>query len=563
MTLHDRMGLGYLAEFMHRRGIKNLVVSPGSRNAPVIEAFCTNSNFSCITIVDERSAAFFALGMAQQTRQPVAIACTSGTAPLNYAPAIAEAYYQRIPLLVLTADRPIEYIDQGDGQTIRQQGMYANYIRKSFHFPQTIKTADDLWYARRIASEALNACVYPVAGPVHINLPFAEPLYGVSLPEVAKPRDFSIKQVYSVLSSEAVEQLLGTWAVHKKKMVIAGQMHHNPELDEILQNLAGNPSVAILSETTSNLNGPLDIPWIDRCLAALPENDVMYQPDLLITFGGSVISKRIKAWLKNSNLKEHWHIDPSDHNMDTYQRLTASIPTEPIQFFRQMGSYLREGTGDYALRWKTLSDTTREAHRKFVSECQYSDLKIFQRIIDNIPPGYDIQLANSTPVRYAQLFDYNHYHRFFSNRGVSGIDGCLSTAAGAAYASQKPTLCITGDLGFFYDSNALWNKHFPRNLKIILINNEGGGIFRFLEGPDKTGVLEEFFEARHQNSAEHIVKAFGLQYFAASDEKSLSKALKSFFDHVNAPTLLEIYSPPEESARVLRNYFTRLGQLEG
>jgi 2-succinyl-5-enolpyruvyl-6-hydroxy-3-cyclohexene-1-carboxylate synthase len=563
MMLHDRMGLGYLAELMLRRGIRNLVISPGSRNAPIIETFCKNKNFSCITIVDERSAAFFALGMAQQTRQPVAIACTSGTAPLNYAPAIAEAYYQRIPLLVLTADRPVEYIDQGDGQTIRQHGLYANYIKQSFQFPQSIKTADDLWYANRLTSEALNACLYPVAGPVHINLPFAEPLYGVAHYEAPEPKDFGVLQINHVLSGEAVSQLQEEWASYNKKLIIAGQMHPNLDLDIVLQGLAVNPSVAILAETTSNLNGLENIAWIDRCLAAMPENDELYQPDLLITFGGAVISRRIKAWLKKSKVKAHWHVDTADLNMDSYQRLTRSIPVESFQFFRQMRSNLATGTGEYSSIWKILSEKAGKAHQQIVSQCPYSDLKIFERIINCIPAGYDIQLGNSTPIRYAQLFEYRNTHRFFSNRGVSGIDGCLSTAAGAAFASQNPTLCITGDLAFFYDSNALWNKHFPKNLKIILINNGGGGIFRFLEGPDKSGLLEEFFEARHQTSAEHIVKAFGLDYFAAFDEDSLAHQLKSFFGQENTPALLEVHSPPEESAKILRNYFNRLGHAGG
>jgi 2-succinyl-5-enolpyruvyl-6-hydroxy-3-cyclohexene-1-carboxylate synthase len=556
--VHDRMGLEYLAELMFQRGIRYLVNSPGSRNAPIIDAFCKRRGFECLAIVDERSAAFFALGMAQQLQQPVAIACTSGTAPLNFAPAIAEAYYQRIPLLVLTADRPVEFIDQGDGQTIRQQNVFSNFIRKSIQFPQTIKTSDDLWYANRLASEALNACTFPVSGPVHINLPFSEPLYGVNIPEAPAPKDIKVLQTEPLLSVEAKKGLQAEWQASEKKLVIAGQLLPNSELEAVLKNLAKNPSVVILTEATSNLNGPEFITWIDRCLGAMPEGDTSYAPDLLITFGGAVVSKRIKSWLRKATVKSHWHIDTADLNMDTYQHLTWSIPMGPVGFFRQFLPMAVAGHGDYAEKWQTLSAHAREAHKVFLAESPYSDLTIFEKIIKNTPPAYDIQLANSTPVRYAQLFEYPHAYRFDSNRGVSGIDGSISAAAGAAFISHKPTLMITGDLGFFYDSNALWNKHFPKNLKIIMINNGGGGIFRYIDGPDQTGMLEEFFEARHDTSAENIARAFGLDYSEASDAESLDQVLKDFFCESEKPAVLEIKSPAAGSAATLRAYFRNL-----
>lgn len=556
--VHDRMGLEYLAELMFQRGIRYLVISPGSRNAPIIDAFCKRRGFECLAIVDERSAAFFALGMAQQLQQPVAIACTSGTAPLNFAPAIAEAYYQRIPLLVLTADRPVEFIDQGDGQTIRQQNVFSNFIRKSIQFPQTIKTSDDLWYANRLASEALNACTFPVSGPVHLNLPFSEPLYGVNIPEAPAPKDMKVLQTEPLLSVEAKKELEVEWQASEKKLIIAGQLSPNSELEALLKNLAKNPSVVILTEATSNLNGPEFIAWIDRCLGAIRADDTGYAPDLLITFGGAVVSKRIKSWLRKAAVKAHWHIDIADLNMDTYQHLTRSIPMGPAGFFRQFLPMAGAGQGNYAEKWESLSAQARKAHEKFLAESPYSDLRIFEKIIENIPPGYDIQLANSTPVRYAQLFEYPHAYRFDSNRGVSGIDGSISTAAGAAFISQKPTLMITGDLGFFYDSNAMWNKHFPKSLKIIMINNGGGGIFRYIDGPDQTGMLEEFFEAKHDTSAENIARAFGLDYFEASDAESLDKTLKNFFRESEKPAVLEIKSPAVESAATLRAYFRNL-----
>lgn len=556
--LHDRMGLEYLAELMFQRNIRHLVISPGSRNAPIIDAFCKRRGFDCKAIVDERSAAFFALGMAQQLKQPVAIACTSGTAPLNFAPAIAEAYYQRIPLLVLTADRPVEFIDQGDGQTIRQQNVFANYIRKSVQLPQSIKTGDDLWYANRLVSEALNAAILPVAGPVHINLPFSEPLYGVKIPETPAPKDIRIVETTPSLSAKAMVALEKEWLGARRKLLIVGQLQQNTSLEQRLKELAADPSVVILTEATSNLNGPEFIAWIDRCLAAIPADDNDFVPDLLVTFGGAVVSKRIKGWLRKAPVKSHWHIDPADLHMDTYQHLTHSIPMFAEDFFGQFKPANIDSNDPFSGSWHKLSARARETHQKFLSACPYSDLKIFEKIIENTPAGYEFQLANSTPVRYAQLFEFPQAIRFDSNRGVSGIDGSISTAAGAAFISQKPTLMITGDLGFFYDSNALWNKYLPKNLKVIMINNGGGGIFRYIDGPDQTGALEEFFEASHDTSSELIAKAFGLDYFLASDLESLHSQLIVFFRESQRPALLEIKSPAVESAATLRAYFRAL-----
>ncbi len=556
--LHDRMGLEYLAELMHRRGIRHLIISPGSRNAPIIDAFCKRSGFECKAIVDERSAAFFALGMAQQLQQPVAIACTSGTAVLNFSPAIAEAYYQRIPLLVLTADRPAEFIDQADGQTIRQQNVYANFVKKSFQLPQSINTPDDLWYANRLVSEALNAAVYPDAGPVHINLPFSEPLYGVKVPKIPVPKDFRVVQTSALLTPLALSELIVVWQGATKKMIITGQLGPDYHLQNLLGQCAKDHGVVVITETTSNLYDPAFIGWTDRCLAAMPDNSLDFAPDLLITMGGAIVSKRIKTWLRKAKVKAHWHIDPTIINMDAYQQLSRSVPMQPAAFIAQLLAAIKPASGNYANIWKALSARAQTAHKAFLKNCPYSDLKIFKEIVGSIPPGYEIHLANSTPVRYAQLFEFPHCFRFDSNRGVSGIDGSISTAAGAASISGKPTLMITGDLGFFYDSNALWNKHLPKNLKIIMINNGGGGIFRYLDGPDQTGMLEEFFEASHDTSAEFIARAFGLGYYIASDIESLQMNLTVFFGESQKPAMLEIKSPAKQSAATLRAYFKSL-----
>lgn len=555
---HEKPGLLHLAKLLEMGGIEHLVVSPGSRNAPLITIFEKTTSIQSHVIVDERSAAFFALGIAQQTGKTVAIVCTSGTAVLNYAPAIAEAYYQRVPLLILTADRPVEWIDQVDGQTIRQNSIFSNYIRKSVQLPQNCQNQSELWHLDRLVCEAMNAATFPVAGPVHINIPIAEPLYGFDLEMNETPKFFDILRPEGYLSEKQLHTLSTLWNSSKKKMILVGQIMQNSEMEMLLAQLASDPSVVVLTETLSNVHDATFVDCIDRCLGVIGKNAPDFEPDILLTFGGPVVSKRIKSFLRNAGIKHHWHIDPTEYQADTYQHLSLVVPLEPIIFLKALGSVSEPFQSDFAGNWQKVSVQAATLHAKFLSECAYNDLKIFEILFKEISLDFDIQLANSTPVRYAQLFADQLNHRMYSNRGTSGIDGSISTSAGAALATNRPTIVISGDLGFFYDSNALWNSKLPVNLKIIVINNGGGGIFRFLPGPDTTGLLESHFEARHQLRADGLAKTFGLPYFKADSEESLKQLLPSFLLPCESASILEIISPAEESAAALRAYFSSM-----
>lgn len=555
---HEKPGLLHLAKLLEKGGIEHLVVSPGSRNAPLITIFEKTTSIQSHVIVDERSAAFYALGIAQQTGKPVALVCTSGTAVLNYAPAIAEAYYQRVPLLILTADRPVEWIDQVDGQTIRQNNIFSNYIRKSLQLPQNCDTQSELWHLDRLVCEAMIAAAFPVAGPVHINIPISEPLYGFEMEMKNEPKFFKILPIESYISENQLFNLASIWNASEKKMILVGQQKHDPEMEILLASLAKDPSVVVLTETLSNVNHPSFIACIDRCLGVIGKNALEYAPELLLSFGGPVVSKRIKSFLRNAGIRHHCHVDQSDYQADTYQHLSLVIPTEPLSFLKSLLEVSIPNQSDYSGIWSEISLKAANLHTKFLLDCAYNDLKIFEILFNEFSSDFDIHLANSTPVRYAQLFADQLNQRMFSNRGTSGIDGSISTSAGAAVASNRPTVVISGDLGFFYDSNALWNSKLPSNLKIVLINNGGGGIFRFLPGPDTTGLLESHFEARHQLRAEGLAKTFGLHYFVADSEETLKQLLPAFLMPMQSASILEIISPAEESAATLRAYFSSM-----
>lgn len=560
MFYKGKESLVQLAGLLAAKGVTTAVISPGSRNAPVIAALNRQKELECLSIVDERSAAFFALGIAQQIRRPVAISCTSGTAALNYAPAIAEAYYQQIPLIVLTADRPPEWIDQGDGQTIRQHELYANYIRKSVQLPSEPWNETTLRYNARLINEAIDAATFPVCGPVHINIPLSEPLYKENENSFTDAPLMSRMPITAQIGQTELSILVEEWNKTKSKLIIAGLLSPGKKLNSLLNQIADDPAVAIFTETTSNLSGKHFFPHIDRLIDGVEnEHKDYFIPDLLITFGGHIVSRKVKAWLQNKKPKAHWHIDSGDFYLDAFSCLSRSIPIKIEDFLNSFIPLIKPASTGYRQLWSERNATRNHKHSDFLQKCPWSDLKAFEIILEHIPAGTMIQAGNSSPIRYLQLFKMPNDSEYFGNRGVSGIDGCMSTAAGAAWANHALTVLITGDVAFMYDSNALWNQHLTPNLRIIVMNNGGGNIFRIIEGPDTMPELEQFIETPYIPELKHLAHTFGLEYYAATDESGLKECLPSFLDlNMRKPTILEIKTPNKTSAAVLREYFKYL-----
>ena len=561
MLYKGKESLIQLAGLLAAKGVSTAVVSPGSRNAPVIAALNRQEGIECLSIVDERSAAFFALGVAQQTLKPVAVSCTSGTAALNYAPAIAEAFYQQVPLIVLTADRPPEWIDQGDGQTIRQHGLYANYIRKSVQLPSEPWNETTLRYNARLINEAIDAATFPVCGPVHINIPLSEPLYKESESSFPDAPVMSRMPITAQIGQADLTILAEEWNQAKSKLVIAGLLPPGKKLNSLLNQLADDPAVAIFTETTSNLSGKHFFPHIDRLIDGVEnEHKDDFIPDLLISFGGHIVSRKVKAWLQKEKPKAHWHISPEGFHMDAFRSLSMSIPMNASEFFSNFIQLIKQSPVNYHQLWSERQQKRNQKHYAFLQQCTWSDLKAFEIMLEHIPSGTMIQAGNSTPVRYLQLFDPPNGTNCYSNRGVSGIDGCMSTAVGAAWANPALTVLITGDVAFMYDSNALWNRHLTPNLRIIVMNNGGGNIFRIIEGPDTMPELEQFIETPYIPEIQHLAHTFGLDYYTASAESGLKVCLPAFLDlNIRKPAILEIKTPNKTSAAVLREYFKYLG----
>ncbi|RMB56974.1 2-succinyl-5-enolpyruvyl-6-hydroxy-3-cyclohexene-1-carboxylic-acid synthase [Dokdonia sinensis] len=550
------------------KGIDRVVISPGSRNAPLTIEFTKNDSIQSYSIVDERCAAFFALGMAQQLRKPVAIVCTSGSALLNYYPAIAEAFYSDIPLVVLSADRPVERIDIGDGQTIRQKNVFENHILFSANLYSEVvpsdvvvdkRVATKLQESRRHNEQEINKALNTAiedCGPVHINVPFYEPLYEMTDETAPAPIHIFPKISEKTLTDSELASYQNTWNNARKKIVLVGVLAPDSLEQQYINILAADPSVIVFTETTSNLHHDNFFTRIDNIVGALDDDGFRaLQPEVLLTFGGMVISKKIKNFLRNYQPQHHWHVDPKKA-YDTYFCLNRHFEVSPNTFFKAFFSGTKKVKSDFQEDWLAIRTYRDVLHNKYISEMPWCDFKAFDAVLSAIPDGTLLQVGNSSAIRYAQLFDLNKTLPVYCNRGTSGIDGSTSTAIGAAIAQDKPTTLITGELSFLYDSNALWNSHIPKDFKIIVINNSGGGIFRILPNRDKdTDTFDEYFETTHNLSAVQLCAMYGFNYLKAENEEECAFAKAALYKSNEQPTLLEIFTPRTVNDAVLLEYF--------
>lgn len=562
--------------------IRHIVISPGSRNAPLTIGFTNDDFFESYSIVDERCAAFFALGIAQQLQEPVAVVCTSGSALLNYYPAVAEAYYSNIPLVVLSADRPKHLLDIGDGQTVKQKNVYGDHVLFSANLKLDAKDEqkkapeEDLALFKSIEnkierllglqkdiqsyneSEIHDALTIAAikSGPVHINIPFDEPLYETIDELSIQPETYKLQNRTEKIDSFEIKSCLDVWHSAKRKMILVGVLQPNSIEEQWIQELADDDSVLVFTETTSNLHHQDFFPGIDKMIAPLDQEDFKnLQPDILLTFGGLIVSKKIKAFLRQFKPEHHWHVDLFNAN-DTFFCLDMHIKLSPNTFLSAFLPQVTHHTkSDYKATWLDVRQKRRKLHDAYLKTIPFSDFSVYSTLVKNLPKQSNLQVSNSSTIRYSQLFQMPKHIKVFCNRGTSGIDGSTSTAIGAAVAAKERTTFITGDLSFFYDSNALWNNYIPKNFRIIVINNEGGGIFRILPGHKNTENFDMYFETKHKLSAKQLCEMYGFKYSKATDELSLEKELEGFYNTAKQPKLLEIFTPSRINDEVLLDYF--------
>lgn len=550
----DKKNILQLVALLQAHGVTRVVLCPGSRNAPIVHTLIGHPAFTCYSVTDERSAGYFAMGLALHGGQPAAVCCTSGTALLNLHPAVAEAFYQKVPLVVISADRPASWIGQMDGQTLPQPGVFNTLVKKSVNLPE-ISTPEDEWYCNRLINEALLELNHRGKGPIHINVPISEPLFHFTediLPEVRVITRYQGLNIYDRDYNELIDRL----NKYNKRMVIVGQMNLIYLFEKKYSKLLYK-QFAWFTEHLGNQTIPgIPLKNFDAALYAMPdEMKEKLTPELVITYGGHIVSKRMKKYLREHPPKEHWHVSADGEVVDLFQgALTTVIEMDPFEFLEKIAFLLDNRIPEYPRLWENYCTSLPEP------PLAYSEMSAIGALIKSLPPQCALHLANSSAVRYAQLFAIPDTVEVCCNRGTSGIEGSLSTAVGYAAASTKLNFVVIGDLSFFYDMNALWNNHFGSNLRILLLNNGGGEIFHTLPGLDMSGTSHRFVTAVHKTSARGWAEERGFLYQRVEDEAQLTEAMAAFTqpELLTQPVLMEVFTNKNKDARILKDYYHNL-----
>jgi len=523
-------GISDIAEILAQNNLYDVVLSPGSRCAPLTNAVVHHSKLKTYSVIDERSAGFYAVGMSLATKKSTTLICTSGSAGLNYAPSVAEAYFQEIPLLILTADRPEELIDQYDGQTIFQKELFGRHVKKAFETSPNASKKD----AHTIIQKAIKLANSKPYGPVHINIPLREPLYSEKEIKYSK-EDFLIE--YSEKDNFIINNnLKEVISESKNVIIILGQGSPNLKLENELQKLKG---VVILKDVHSNSN------------IGITENDFfnyeeMPKPDLVISVNKSLISKSLKLYLKGLKGLKHIHIGTDRIEPNTFNCLIGKITGEPEHVLPKLSI---SSSKDFYSKWDFENTLIADKKNLFFQNKENTEMDFYWSVLSKTIENSHIHFANSMAIRYGNFLQniINPSNEIFCNRGTSGIDGSTSTAAGFSLKREIPNLLLTGDLSFFYDRNAFWNPNFPTNLKVIVFNNQGGGIFNMIPGPGLHKTSKEYFTTPRTHSAQHLAEEFNIQYFQSRDIHHFDELLTSF-NNFEGAAILEIYTDQEANS---------------
>ncbi len=548
--------------------ISEIVLSPGSRNAPLLIGAASRPHLHKYIVSDERNAAFIALGISLVKQRPVALVCTSGTALYNYAPAVAEAFYQHVPLIIITADRPVQWIGQDDSQTLVQPGALREITKGFWNIPVESENNDEIrWYVNRVVNEAIITSGEGIPGPVHINIQLDNPLnkkYSGNTVRSERVVEFiSNDSRLSTLQKKRLASKLSG----KKILVVAGFMPPSDKLNQALMKFCNLPEVFLMAETISNIHLDFDCHCIDTMLSqlnSLSESELeILKPQIVISIGGALVSRMLKDFIRKCDNVEHWTLSDTSPGSDCFKKLTRHIDCSPERFFNMMNSELRRNhsgksdrvSSEYKEKWELFRAQCKERRNNFVRNAQWSELKAFDIITRMLPRGCNLFLSNGTPIRYSQIFSDRMPHACYCNRGVSGIEGGNATAVGGAVAYNGETILITGDMSFGYAPHILGLPFLPADFKIIIINNHGGGIFRFIGTTRDLPERETYFCADPRIPVEGLASAYGWKYFKASDEDELKKSMQALFLS-ESRSILEIEVNPELSARLLREFLS-------
>jgi 2-succinyl-5-enolpyruvyl-6-hydroxy-3-cyclohexene-1-carboxylate synthase len=555
-----KIGMYDIAQICAMHGVKHAVMCPGSRCAPLTLAFSRNKEITCHSIIDERSAGFIALGIAETTQKPVVLICTSGSASLNFAPALSEAFYRNIPILVFTADRPERLLHQQDGQTLNQRNLYANFIKGSYFLSGDIKEIKKLRYLHRSVNEALLRSCSGAKGPVHINLTFEEPLYALA-DSAESPACIQYCESLFAFEKELTEAMGKT----NRWLLILGSRGGDAKSESLLKNLSAR--IPVLAESISNAGNKSVIVNANEVISFASETGLeKLMPEGIISLGKGVVSKKLKQFLRNHPPRFHFHNEEGDTLIDTFDCLTHQVRLPESHVLESLWEVSEKQVSSLASAfltdWKNFSEETGVRTAEIVAGLPFSDITAMQTVAKNCTGEADIHVGNSMAVRYLNLFAnlIAPETRISCNRGTSGIDGSLSTAVGNSLCVQKPLWAILGDLSFHYDQNALWNSLVPENFKIIIFNNSGGGIFRLIDGPTSVPEITERFEVRTESSAEWKAREAGFGYIPCKNHDELDAAMHTLRNQPGK-IILEIFTEPITNEQAFKQFQKQVRQI--
>lgn len=557
-----------IIDLLRQHGVSTAYCCPGSRNAPLLIALDACKEIKKMVVVDERSAAFQALGCALVQQAPVVVVCTSGSAVLNYAPAVAEAYYAGVPLIIISADRPKEWIDQDDSQTIRQYGVLDHIVKGSYDIRAIPEgrnkeySEDVMWTVNRTVNEAMLKALDGKAGPVHINVQLSDPLGATEDCTALNQRSVSHIKTKEILSQDVVRSLASD-VTKAKVMLVAGYALPDNSLNKAVRMFGSLQNVVIMAETISNLHEPQPMSaMIDAVLCEMTDEEKeQFRPDIVISIGGALVSRMLKQYLRDYPPRRHWSVGHSNYFCDCFKSLTDKIEMEPACFIRQLYGAIRKSSEKkyetYSENWQSIRKKAAKRFRQFISNASWSDLKAFDYIFRHI--DFDnLFVSNGTSIRYSQLIPHT-CHAEYCNRGVSGIDGSVSTAVGGAVTYNGQTTLLTGDMSWVYDSGASALSALPHNMRIIVIDNSGGGIFRFIKSTSsiKEETLGKYFCVEDLPDIEMIAMAYGIEVTTAEDIHELEDGVEWLSEDNDVPRMLLVKTPSYESAQVLKSYFSK------
>ena len=557
----NKENVNILTSLLLEYGVSDAVVCPGSRNAPIVHNLSVCEAIRCRPVTDERSAAFYALGLAIATRRPTVVCVTSGSALLNVMPAVAEAAYQHVPLIVISADRPQQWIDQLDGQTIPQSDALGRFVRKAVQLPEP-HNDEERWLCRRLVNEAMHLATCRQGAPVHINVPISEPLFEFDTEQLPQLSRFN--NIKRAAIKDASMDMPDAFHEAKRPMIVIGQLAHGTISHETIRSLS--EKYVVMSEPLSNpsymtIHFDEAIRYIVSDNSSINDDEddkTAYYPDYVIYVGDTLVSKPARRFLRNAKAPSCLITPDAADIHDPLMTLTDIVECDTDSINALLASLCDAPDTDercrFHDRWQSFLDAYAAHADAYAPEySQMATVKYFEEQLADLDIDICVHYANSSAVRLACIYAQ---HYVWCNRGVNGIEGSLSTAAGFSLATHDMTVCVIGDLSFFYDQNALWNSNLRGNLRIILLNNRGGGIFRQLPGLSDSPAADDLVMASHENTAQGICTQNDIGYMSAKNMDEMQIGIVTLLTRESErPMLLEVFTDSNDDVKALEKYF--------